>query len=410
MSFTYHNGELHCDGVPLSSIAERVGTPFYVYSLGDIETCYRAYADAFPGALVCYAAKANANLAILQHLARLGAGADVVSGGELYRALKAGVPPDRIVFNGNGKTPEEIAFALESKILCLNLDSREELELVDEMARRRACVAPVAVRVNPDIDPHTHPHIATGLRASKFGVPITEACQLYREAARRPGVRVVGVHCHIGSQITSLGPPIETAKALRDLVSELRADGFDLEHVNLGGGLGIRYRDEAPPTPADWARAVWSIVGDLGCRIILEPGRSIVGSAGALVASVLYLKKTRAKNFLVLDAGMNALIRPALYAAYHTVKPVWDAPAALTADVVGPICESTDVLAETRQLPELRRGDLVAVLDAGAYGFAMANRYNQQPLPAEIVVKEDQFWVVRKRESYAEMTAGEEML
>lgn len=410
MNFQYRNRELFCEGVSLAAIASQVGTPTYVYSLDEIERRARAYLHAFPGALIAYAYKANANLAILRHLAGLGVGADVVSGGELWRARKAGTPPDKIILNGNGKTPAEIAFAIETGVRCINVDSAEELELVADLAGAEGKVAPIAFRVNPDIDAQTHPNITTGLKQSKFGVPIAEAGALYAAAQRLPSVRITGVHCHIGSQITQPGPMLEAAHSLRRFALDLRKEGIALEHINLGGGLGIPYRDENPMTPKEWANAVQDALGDAALKDtqwILEPGRSIVAPAGALLTTVIHLKRTGAKNFLVTDAGMNDLLRPALYGAYHEVRPVRDAAPSLRVDVVGPICESSDVLAKARELPALARGDLVAIMDAGAYGYAMASRYNQQPLPAEVVVQGNRWRIATERETYEQMAERE---
>ncbi len=408
MNFHDQQGELHCESVPLSTIARVVGTPFYVYALDEIERRARAYLDAFPNALIAYAYKANANLAILKHLVSLGVGADVVSGGELWRALRVGTPPHKIVFNGNGKTPEALAYALDAHVLCINVDSAEELELLAEVAQAKGAVAPISFRVNPDIDPQTHPYISTGLKKSKFGVPIGEAEQLYQMAQQWPSLKIVGVHCHIGSQITQAGPLLEAAQSMRDLVLCLKEDGIQLSLINLGGGLGIAYRDEHPPTPREWAETIdLTGLGDLSGLLVIEPGRSIVGPAGALVGRVLHLKRTEAKNFLVLDVGMNALVRPSLYSAYHEIRPVREGSPSIVVDVVGPICESADVLGKERAMPELKRGDLVAVMDAGAYGFSMASRYNQQPLPAEVVVEGDQWRVVTQRETWAQMAERE---
>jgi diaminopimelate decarboxylase len=411
MNFQYRSGELHCEGVPLAAIAREAGTPTYVYSLDEVERRARAYLNAFPGALIAYAYKANANLAILRRLAALGLGADVVSGGELWRALQAGVPPQMIVFNGNGKTPAEIAYALDSGVLSINADSAEELELIADLARARGVVAPVAFRVNPDIDAQTHHHITTGLKESKFGVPIGEAGALYETARRLEAVRVTGIHCHIGSQITRPGPMLEAAQSIKRFALDLQRDGIGLPLINLGGGLGIPYHDENPMAPQEWAAAVREAFGAepalRDSRLVLEPGRSIVGPAGALLAAVVHVKRTSAKTFVVVDAGMNDLLRPALYGAWHEVRAVRDGAAALTADVVGPICESSDVLAKGRELPALQRGDFVAVMDAGAYGYSMASRYNQQPLPAEVVVEGDRWRVATQRETYAQMAERE---
>ncbi|MBI5879121.1 MAG: diaminopimelate decarboxylase [Chloroflexi bacterium] len=411
MNFQYRNGELHCEGVPLSAIAREAGTPTYVYSLDEIERRARAYLNAFPGALIAYAYKANANLAILRHLVALGVGADVVSGGELWRALKGGTPPQKIVFNGNGKTPAEIGYALDSGVLCINVDSAEELELVSDLARARGIVAPVAFRVNPDIDAQTHHHITTGLKESKFGVPIGEAGALYESARRLETVCIVGIHCHIGSQITRPGPMLEAAQSIKRFALDLQRDGIALPLINLGGGLGIPYHDENPMAPQEWATAVREAFGTetalQGSRLVLEPGRSMVGPAGALLATTVHVKRTSAKTFVVVDAGMNDLLRPALYGAWHEVRAARDGLPALTADVVGPICESSDVLAKDRELPAIRRGDLIAVMDAGAYGFAMASRYNQQPLPAEVVVQGERWQVSTRRETYEQMAERE---
>jgi diaminopimelate decarboxylase len=407
-AFQYQQGELYCESVRLATIAREVGTPFYVYSLDDIERHARAYLDAFPQALIAYAYKANANLAILRHLVSLGVGADVVSGGELWRAVQAGTPPAQIVFNGNGKTPAEIAYALDTDVLCINVDSAEEMELVAGVARGKGKPAPIAFRVNPDIDPQTHPYISTGLKKSKFGVPIADAPALYTEALRHPELRITGVHCHIGSQITQAEPMLAAAQSIGSLMANLRARGIKLPLVNLGGGLGIVYRDENPLSPREWSDAV-RVALNLGSdvRLVLEPGRSIVGPSGALVAGVTYLKRTGAKNFLVIDAGMNALLRPSLYSAFHEIQAVRASQPLLTVDVVGPICESADVLGRDRELPALRPGDLVAIRDAGAYGFSMASRYNQQPLPAEVVVHGGQWRVVTRRETWQQMAERE---
>jgi len=410
MNYQYRNGELYCEDVPLATIAREVGTPTYVYSLDEVERRARAYLDAFPGALIAYALKANFNLAILRHLASLGVGADVVSGGELWRALQAGVPPQKIVVNGNGKTPAELAYALDTGVLCINVDSAEELALVSDLARARGIVAPVAFRVNPHIDAQTHHHITTGLKESKFGVPIDEAGALYEAARKLDTVRITGIHCHIGSQITRPGPMLEAAQSIKRFALDLQKSGINLPLINLGGGLGIPYRDENPMSPQEWAAAVREAFGGEslhGARLALEPGRSMVAPSGVLLATTTHVKRTGYKTFVVVDAGMNDLLRPALYDAWHEVRPLRDGPAAMTANVVGPICESSDTLAKDRDLPAMQRGDALAIMDAGAYGMAMASRYNQQPLPAEVVVQGNAWRVATKRETYEQMAARE---
>jgi diaminopimelate decarboxylase len=408
MNFSYQNHELHCEQASLSVIAREVGTPFYVYSLDEIERRARAFLTAFPNALIAYAYKANANLAILRHLVSLGIGADVVSGGELWRALKVGTPPNKIVFNGNGKTAAEIAYALENEILCINVDGVEELELVAEIAQQKQKVAPIAFRLNPDIDALTHKHISTGHKASKFGVPLEDIEAVVRQAQQIASVQIVGIHSHIGSQITQPEPMRARAEFMRDLVLQMQAWGVNLQHINLGGGLGIVYRDENPMHASEWAQVVNQTFGAAHPPFILEPGRSIVAPAGALVASVTYLKRTPTKNFVVTDAGMHSLMRPALYEAYHEVRAVRPrSEAKVLADVVGPICESADFLAHDRTLPVMTRGDLIAIMDVGAYGFSMASRYNQQPLPAEVVVQGKEWRVVTQRETWEQMAERE---
>jgi diaminopimelate decarboxylase len=408
--FEYRHDRLHCEGVPLDVIADAVGTPAYVYSAGAIEAIYRAYEEALAGLphLVCYAVKANMNLAILHLLAGLGAGADVVSGGELYRALRAGFEPRRIVFAGVGKTREEIAEGLKADVLAFNVESEAELRVVDEVARTHGTRARIAFRVNPDIDPQTHPYISTGLKTAKFGVPYRDARELYRRAAGLGGIEVVGIHMHIGSQLTRVQPIADALGRLADLVDALGADGIRLAYVDLGGGLGIRYAEETPPTPGEYARALRPTLGRLGLTVILEPGRSVVGNAGALLTRVLYRKATEGKRFVVVDAAMNDLIRPALYGAHHEIWPVRAAgdPTDVV-DVVGPVCESGDFLARDRALPPVQEGTLLAVLSAGAYGFAMASNYNARGRAAEVMVRGERFQLVRRRETYEDQVAGE---
>jgi diaminopimelate decarboxylase len=411
-AFTYRAGRLHCEATPLDAIADAVGTPTYVYSGSAIASAFEAYERALADVphLTCYAVKANMNLAILALLARRGAGADVVSGGELFRALRAGFDPQRIVFAGVGKTRDEIREGLKADVLCFNVESAAELQAVDEVARGEGARARITFRVNPDIDPQTHPYISTGLRSAKFGVPYGEARDLYRRAAGLAGVEVVGIHMHIGSQLTKVTPVADALARLVELVDGLQADGIGLRYVDVGGGLGIRYRDEAPPAAADYAATLRPLFRRLGLTVLLEPGRSIVGNAGALLTRVLYRKATEARRFLVVDAAMNDLIRPAFYNAHHEIRPVAESAAGSPAevvDVVGPICESGDFLAKERALPAVPQGGLLAVLSAGAYGFAMASNYNARGRAAEVLVHGDRFQVVRRRETYEDQIAGE---
>jgi diaminopimelate decarboxylase len=408
--FIYRNGALHAEDVALATIAEAVGTPFYCYSSGAIERSFKAFRDAFAGqnALVSYAMKANSNQAVLTTLAALGAGMDVVSEGELRRARAAGVPGERIIFSGVGKTLAEMNLGLEENILCFNVESEPELEALSRLASARGAVAPIAIRVNPDVDARTHAKIATGKSENKFGVPISRARDVYAYARTLPGLSVRGVDMHIGSQITDLQPFDDAFALLAEFVQTLRADGHNIEHVDLGGGLGISYRDDndPPPSPEQYAKIVAQRTAALGCQVILEPGRAIVGNAGALVASVIYLKKGENKRFVIVDAAMNDLVRPTLYDAHHEIVPVKESePGGYWArsDVVGPVCESGDYLALDRDLPELAAGDLVAVMSAGAYGAVQAGTYNTRLLIPEVLVKGAQFAVVRPRRSYEEL-------
>jgi len=402
--FDNRSGDLHAEAVSVASLAEAVGTPFYCYSTATLERHYRVFADAFADvpSLVCYAMKANSNQAVLRTLARLGAGADVVSEGELRRARAAGIPADKIMFSGVGKTARELALALDENILCINVESEPELELLSEIAVGRGRKAPVSLRVNPDVDPRTHAKIATGKAENKFGIPISRAREVYRRAAELPGIAAIGVDMHIGSQITDLQPFDDAFVLLSEFVRTLRADGHTIEHIDLGGGLGIPYHDSnaPPPDPAAYAAVVKRATRDLGCGLIFEPGRLIVGNAGILVTKVLYVKHGEAKNFVIVDAAMNDLIRPTLYEAHHEIWPVRQpAPEArqIVADVVGPVCESGDFLALDRQMPEPVAGDLLAVMSAGAYGAVQAGTYNSRPLVPEVLVRGAQWAVVRPR-------------
>ncbi|MEE8493939.1 MAG: diaminopimelate decarboxylase [Nitrospirales bacterium] len=409
--FHYRNGELCCEAVPLTRIAKELGTPCYVYSHTTLVRHFRAVDQAFQDTphIVAYAVKANSNLALLRLMASEGSGADIVSGGELHRALKAGVPPQKIVFAGVGKSREEVRYALESDILMFNVESSAELLALDEAAAEVGRRARIALRINPDIDPKTHPYISTGLKKSKFGISADRALEEFELAASLRHIDVVGVHKHIGSQLTDVAPFAEALKKMLALVEELRQRGTNIRFINIGGGLGITYADETPPHPKELAAAVAPLVRDRGCVLIMEPGRVIVGNAGILMTRVLYIKDGPSKKFVIVDAGMNDLIRPSLYGAYHEIRPVREDPDPKTVvvDVVGPVCESGDFLATDRSLPEVKAGDLLAVMSAGAYGFVMASNYNSRPRPPEILVKDGEIHVIRARESYDDLVRGE---
>ncbi len=418
--FEYRHGELHAEGVPVARIAEEVGTPVYIYSAATLRRHFRVFDEAFQDVphLVCYSVKANSNLAVLHLLAREGAGADIVSGGELFRALRAGIPPEKIVFSGVGKTEREMEEALSAGILMFNVESLGELETLSRVARRLGKPAPFSIRVNPNVDPKTHPYISTGLKKNKFGLPEEVAYQAYLRAKEDPYLEPVGVDCHIGSQLTEISPFVEALKRLKTLYLRLREEGLDLRYLDLGGGLGIVYGEEEPPPPAAYAEAIKQELRDLETTLILEPGRVIAGNAGILVTRVLYVKAhppgpedPEARTFVIVDAGMNDLIRPTLYQAYHQIKPVREIPGGETirADVVGPICESGDFLARERHLPPVSPGDLLAVFSAGAYGFVMSSNYNSRPRAAEVLVDGDRFFVVRKRETYEDLVRLEEL-
>jgi len=408
--FDYRNGVMHAEDVPLPAIAEQVGTPFYVYSTATLTRHMTVFTEAMDGlpALVCYAMKANSNQAVLATLARLGAGMDVVSEGELRRALAAGVPGNRIVFSGVGKTDREIAAALDAGILCFNAESEPELERISAIAMEKGLVAPVSLRINPDVDPKTHRKIATGHRETKFGIPFDKAREAYARAAKLPGLKITGVDAHIGSQITSLEPFDQAFDVLGTLVDQLREDGHEISHVDLGGGLGVPYDDsvEAPPRPEAYAEIIRKHGNRFGCTIVLEPGRMIAGNAGVLVTSVIYRKHGEEKDFLIVDAAMNDLIRPTLYDAFHDIRPVDEAVARrpkVRTDVVGQVCETGDYLALDRDLPAAERGDLLAVMTAGAYGAVQAGTYNTRLLVPEVLVNGDAFHVVRRRPAYEDL-------
>ena len=404
--FAYRDGRLFAEDVDLTALARAVGTPFYCYSSATLERHYRVFADAFPkSALIAYSVKANGNLGVLRTLAMLGAGADVVSGGELKKALKAGVPANKIVFSGVGKTRAELKLGLETGIHQFNVESEPELVALDEVARAMNTRAPIAIRINPDVDAKTHAKITTGTSENKFGIPWSRAREAYRLAASLSGIAIKGVDVHIGSQITEIGPFEAAFARVAELVRTLRSDGHTISRVDLGGGLGVPYapEDPEPPAPATYGAAVSKAVADLGVDLILEPGRLIAANAGILVARVTYVKQGEAKRFLILDAGMNDLIRPAMYDAYHTIVSVAQGEAGSVYDVVGPVCESSDLFGHARRLPEMQEGDLVAIMTAGAYGAVMASAYNARPPAAEVLVRGGEWAVVRPRLSDDEL-------
>ena len=408
--FDYRNGVLHAEDVALPEIAAAVGTPFYCYSTATLTRHFKVFAEAFAslGAMVCYAMKANSNQAVLRTLAKLGAGADVVSEGELRRALAAGIPASKIVFSGVGKTAREMDFALNAGIHCFNVESEPELELLSTRAVATGTTAPVSLRINPDVDARTHRKISTGMAENKFGIPWQRARSVYRRAAALRGIRAVGIDTHIGSQITDLQPFDDAFALLAELAGTLKADGHAIEHIDLGGGLGVPYRfdNDPPPLPDDYARIVHKHVAPLGLKVIFEPGRLIVGNAGILVSEVIYLKEGDAKNFLIVDAAMNDLIRPTLYDAFHAIRPVVQSPVdapRLLVDVVGPVCETGDYVGLDRDLPRMKSGDLIAISTAGAYGAVQAGTYNTRLLVPEVLVSGADFHVVRPRPTYDDL-------
>jgi len=406
------DGRLHLEDVALDTLAERFGTPLYVYSRQALESAYQAYADAFAATphLICYAVKANSSLAILNLFARLGAGFDIVSGGELARVLAAGGDPGKVVFSGVGKTVEEMRAALDAGILCFNVESVSELHRLNRVAGEAGKVAPVSFRVNPDVDPKTHPYISTGLKENKFGVPIADAPALYRLAASLPNLKVTGIDCHIGSQLTDLSPLADAADRVLALVDSLAVEGIALHHIDLGGGVGIRYHDETPPDLAAYGRVLAARFAGRREKLLLEPGRSLVGNAGLLLTRVEYLKPGEDKNFAIVDAAMNDLMRPALYEAYHDIVAVDQrATPARRYDIVGPICETGDFLGFARDLA-IEEGDLLALLSAGAYGMSMASNYNSRPRAAEILIDKNEIHLIRERETHDSIMAGERLI
>jgi diaminopimelate decarboxylase len=408
--FQYKGKDLYAEDVAVKEIAAKVGTPVYIYSHATLERHFRSMADAFAEVphTICYSMKANSSLAVMKTFAALGGGVDIVSGGELFRALKAGIDPKKIVYSGVGKRDDEIEFALNTGILMFNVESEEELDNISAVAGRIGKKAGIAIRVNPDVDPETHPYITTGLKKAKFGINIERSLEQYSRAAAMPNLDVIGIDCHIGSQLTKISPFVDSIRKLRRLIENLRENGINLRYFDVGGGLGITYNDEAPPLPAEYGRAIVAETKDLGLHLLFEPGRNLVGNAGIMVGKCLYTKKGEEKNFVIVDAAMNDLARPSLYGSFHGVQAVaLEQDGTVVADIVGPICESGDFLAKDREIPRFRQGDLVAFMSAGAYGFAMSSNYNSRPRAAEVMVKGDTFETVRARETWDDLIKGE---
>jgi diaminopimelate decarboxylase len=410
--FQYKGDELYAEEVAIKDIVAAVGSPVYIYSQATLERHFKAMDDAFASAphTICYSVKANSNLAVLKTFINLGGGVDIVSGGELFRALQAGVDPKKVVYSGVGKRDDEIVFALESGILMFNIESEQELDRINEVAGRIGKKAGIAIRVNPDVDPETHPYITTGLKKAKFGINIERALEQYGRARQMANVEILGIDCHIGSQLTKVSPFVDTIKKLKRLLEGVRGMGIDVKYLDLGGGLGIQYNEEAPPLPAEYGESVIAETKELGLHLLFEPGRNLVGNAGILVGKCLYTKKGEEKNFVIVDAGMNDLARPALYGSFHGVKPVKkDQDGVIEGDIVGPICESGDFLVKDREFPNFRQGDLIAFMSAGAYGFTMSSNYNSRPRVPEVMVKGDKFEVIRERETVQDLIKGEKI-
>ena len=410
--FVYKDTDLYCEDLSVAYIADQIGTPFYLYSYSTIKRHFQVFNNAFKSLdhLTCFSLKSNSNLAILRLLALEGGGADIVSGGELFRALRAGITPDKIVYSGVGKTPKDIELALKSDILMFNVESDQELRALNRIAKDIGGKAVIAIRINPDLELKTHPYITTGSGENKFGIQIKNSLKTYALAKRLKNIDVKGISCHIGSQLTEIGPFVEALRKLKGLLRELNGMGLDIKLLNFGGGLGITYNDEKPPHPLEYARALKEIIGEDKFTLILEPGRVIIGNAGILVTRVLYTKPTATKRFIIVDAGMNDLIRPALYNSFHTVQPVkMTRSKMITATLAGPICETGDFLAKDRKMPPFKSGDLVAIMSAGAYGFSMASNYNSRPRPAEVMVKGKLSSIIRQRETYDDLISREEI-
>ncbi len=411
-NFEYRHGELYCEQVPVSRIAKELGTPCYVYSHATLVRHFKAYDNAFKNIphIVAFAMKANSNLAILRLMAKEGSGADIVSGGELFRALKAGIPASKIIFAGVGKSAEEIRDALKADILMFNIESSAEIHALNEVAASVGKKARIALRINPDVDPKTHPYISTGMKKSKFGIAADRALEEYKMASSLSHIDIVGVHAHIGSQLTDVTPFVDSLKKVVALIDTLKGQGIHIRYLNIGGGLGITYDTEKPPLPQDLADAISPLVKDLGLTLVMEPGRVIVGNAGILVTKALYRKEGEAKTFVIVDAAMNDLIRPSLYGAYHEIRPLDEAAARRDkqqVDIVGPVCESGDFLAKDRLLATIQPGELLAVMSAGAYGFVMASNYNSRPRVPEALIKDGEIHVIRARETYDDLIKGE---
>ncbi len=408
--FQYKGDELYAEDVAVREIVTRVGSPVYIYSQSTLERHFRAMDEAFADVphTICYSVKANSNLAVLKSFIKLGGGVDIVSGGELFRALKAGVDPRKVVYSGVGKKDEEIEQALAADILMFNVESEQELDRINEIAGRVGKRAGIAIRVNPDVDPETHPYISTGLKKAKFGINIERSLAQYQRAKGMKHLQILGIDCHIGSQLTKVAPFVDAIGKLKRLIAGLRGMGIDITYFDLGGGLGIRYSEEEPPLPAEYGKAVVAETKDMGLHLLFEPGRNLVGNAGILVGKCLYTKEGEEKNFVITDAAMNDLARPSLYGSYHGVQAVRrDQEGTIVADIVGPICESGDFLAKDREIPNFKQGDLIAFMSAGAYGFSMSSNYNSRPRVAEVMVKGDKFDVIRERETYDELVKGE---
>jgi len=405
--FKYRAGELYAEDVPVKKLAKKYGTPLYVYSYNTLLRHFNAYDKAFDDYphIICFAVKSNPNTAILRLFAKNGGGADIVSGGELFVALKAGISPKKIVYAGVGKTEDEIAFALKSGILMFNVESEDELREIDRVAGRMKTRAPIALRINPDIDPGTHPYITTGMKKYKFGIPIEDALEFYRIASKLKNIHVIGLHKHIGSQITRISPFVDALKRVLILIDKLNEQGVNIQYLDIGGGLGISYKDEEPPVPKDLAKNLVPLLEGRKLTLITEPGRSVVGNAGILVTKMLYLKQGDEKEFIIVDAGMNDLIRPSLYDAYHQINPLLKKKRkTVLADIVGPICESGDFLAREREVGKVKQGEYLAVMSAGAYGFSMSSNYNSRTKAAEVMVKGKEHFLIRRRETYNDLT------